>query len=122
VEFMTNYSDVSGRSSQKMFMSPSQTRILYDEFTPSRGFKSFHGFGPLSVISNLNYPIFEGGRYYGQGKNSAYVIGFAGGRMFKVEAESFTAKPKTSDECLVEAVTVATNAFSRLEAISKSRK
>jgi hypothetical protein len=119
---MTNYSDVSGRSSQKMFMSPSQTRILYDEFTPLKGFKSFHGFGPLSVISNLNYPIFEGSRYYGQGENSAYVVGFAGGRMFKVEADSFSTKPKTSDECLAEAVAVATNAFSKLETLTKSRR
>ena len=69
---------------------PSGTNIIYTEFEPKKmlTIKSFIGNGTLSVIHDVNKPIFQVTSDYTKHNDCIILNGFVGSKRFQIEAKS----------------------------------
>jgi len=95
---------------QAFFDLASGTRLIYSEFLPGSGIKSFHGLGRLESIPELARPIYLVRRPAPMEHADGFmIVGFCGNRMFQVQAQG-TNQPVV----LADAVSLATNALESL--------
>ena len=93
---------------------PSGTYIIYTEFEPKKPFtiKSFNGNGTLSVIHDVNKPIFKVTSDYTKRNDCIILNGFVGNKRFQIEAKSF--KNQSQEDILRDALDTANFAFKYL--------
>lgn len=95
---------------QVSLRSSNGSRILFTEFTPRSGLKSFTGVGNLQQLDGIAQPIYQ----LNPDPAKVRLVGFGAGRMFRIEVEG-----PSGDLALQDAIVVATNA---LQSIQRSLK
>ncbi len=85
--------------------SSNGSRILFTEFTPRSGLKSFTGMGSLQQIAGITQPIYQ----LNFNPSKVSVVGFGAGRIFRIEVEGPSRKLSLQD-----AIVVATNALQNI--------
>ncbi|MEI8140850.1 MAG: hypothetical protein WCI03_13410 [bacterium] len=97
---------------QAYLTTTSGTPMSYEEFEPSTGLKSYLGNGTLIGLPGVSRPIFDVNCWYTQNDpRKILLIGFIGGRGFKIEAtHSGTNRPVV----LQEALNIAQKAYQQL--------
>lgn len=87
---------------QVSLRSSNGSRILFTEFTPRSGLKSFTGMGSLQQIAGITQPIYQLNFH----PSKVGVVGFGTDRIFRIEVEG-----PSRELSLQDAIVVATNAL-----------
>lgn len=107
-------------SSQFLLESPSGSRLIYTEYVPQKGMKSFRGVSALASITNMDLPVFLIEDSSADHQNRVRLAGFVRGRMFTVEAKNGSDVPNSRALAFEDAVVAATNAW--VELLGTTRK
>jgi hypothetical protein len=103
---------------QAVFQLASGDCLIYTEYLPSTGIKTFHGQGRLEPIPELVSSIYrlKGPPYTEVHPDVIIVVGFCGDRMFQVQAQG------TNQQTVMrEVVSLATNALASLRSQALNR-